>query len=389
MDIVNVSALAQSAFSFSRILTSWAALYPLSTGVFRSMMRVSQLDPVVYYSWASDDSCPGSITYLDTQAVGNFLFPGQPVASNQLQFGSTLLTFQPASAAAAVTIAPSATVTISIAAPGVVSWTAHGLPVGTPVVFHTSGALPTGLVPGTTYYVSLTGYGVNAFSVAATQAAALTGSTITTSGSQSGTQTAAAPTTVLWPSHGLSANESVQFLTTGALPTGLTPATAVYVSALLFTAGSFQVSATPGGSAISTSGSQSGAQTALGGNTVVIQPTLEGTVTSLSAFINASLDSQLSQISTSAYENLLNVSYQTPGIGGNGFVIASLFANAVASDLQLDSGGGMIIMTAPTVDIRGFGGQTFLYDLRWEPPDGSDPVYIFGGTMAWGQAITR
>ncbi|WP_116654425.1 hypothetical protein [Pelagibacterium sediminicola] len=79
-----------------------------------------------------------------------------------------------------------ATVTISNAEPAVVSWTAHGLPNGTPVVFTTSGSLPTGLTPGTTYYV------VNAdtdtFEVAATPG----GSPIDTSGAGSGTHTATA-----------------------------------------------------------------------------------------------------------------------------------------------------------------------------------------------------
>lgn len=78
------------------------------------------------------------------------------------------------------------TVTMTIAAPGVVSWTAHGLSAGDPVSFATTGALPTGLVPGTTYYVVSTN--ANSFSVAAS----LGGSAIATTGSQSGTHTATA-----------------------------------------------------------------------------------------------------------------------------------------------------------------------------------------------------
>lgn len=59
----------------------------------------------------------------------------------------------------------SSAATITIAAPGVVSWTAHGLLAGTPVKFSTTGALPTGLTAGTTYYVSATGLTANSFSV--------------------------------------------------------------------------------------------------------------------------------------------------------------------------------------------------------------------------------
>jgi hypothetical protein len=72
------------------------------------------------------------------------------------------------------------TVTISIAAPGLVSTTLN-LPDLTAITLQTTGALPTGLTAGTTYYtryVSLT-----TFNLSATP----TGALITTSGTQSGT----------------------------------------------------------------------------------------------------------------------------------------------------------------------------------------------------------
>lgn len=80
--------------------------------------------------------------------------------------------------------AKTATVTISVATPGVVSWNAHGLAAGTPVKFTTTGALPTGLTAGTTYYV--VNPAANDFQVAATPG----GAAINTSGSQSGVHTA-------------------------------------------------------------------------------------------------------------------------------------------------------------------------------------------------------
>lgn len=80
----------------------------------------------------------------------------------------------------------SSTVTISIAVPGVVSWTGHGLAAGTAIQLSTTGALPTGLTAGTVYYVvSPT---TDAFSLAAT----VGGAAITTTGSQSGAHTATA-----------------------------------------------------------------------------------------------------------------------------------------------------------------------------------------------------
>lgn len=64
---------------------------------------------------------------------------------------------------------PTATVTISVADPGVVTAAGgHGLTVGSPVVFATDGALPTGLTAGTTYYVISAGFSPTAFSVSAT-----------------------------------------------------------------------------------------------------------------------------------------------------------------------------------------------------------------------------
>jgi len=74
------------------------------------------------------------------------------------------------------------TCTISIANPGVVTDAGHGLENGDPVVFSTTGALPTGLTSGTAYYV--VNKAADTFEVSAT----LGGASINTSGSQSGTQ---------------------------------------------------------------------------------------------------------------------------------------------------------------------------------------------------------
>jgi hypothetical protein len=77
------------------------------------------------------------------------------------------------------------TVTITIAAPGVVTWTAHGRSVNDTIRFTTTGALPTGLAINTTYYVK-TVLSVNTFTVSTSAG----GAAVTTSGTQSGTQTA-------------------------------------------------------------------------------------------------------------------------------------------------------------------------------------------------------
>lgn len=82
-------------------------------------------------------------------------------------------------------------VTTTIADPGVVTLASHGLAAGDPVTFSTTGALPTGITAGTTYYarpdVSLTE--VNEFWLYDTSAHAVTGGAtgrIATTGTQSG-----------------------------------------------------------------------------------------------------------------------------------------------------------------------------------------------------------
>ncbi len=80
--------------------------------------------------------------------------------------------------------ARSSTVTMTIAEPGVVTWNAHGLANGDQVKFSTTGALPTGLTAGTTYFV--VGAAENTFSVSATKG----GAAIETTSTQSGVHTA-------------------------------------------------------------------------------------------------------------------------------------------------------------------------------------------------------
>lgn len=122
---------------------------------------------------------------------------------------------------AAGSLANPATVTITIAAPAVITWTAHGIPVpttsikaATAVLFTTTGALPTGITASTVYYA--VPIDANTFNIATTITNAMAGTFITTSGSQSGTQT-------------------------GSFGVSLTSATVTDVVALGLTAGSWDV----------------------------------------------------------------------------------------------------------------------------------------------------
>lgn len=82
------------------------------------------------------------------------------------------------------------TFTVTIASPGVFTLNSHGFLAGDKVVFSTTGALPTGLTAGTTYYVISAGLTTNDFEVSATAG----GSAINTTGSQSGVHSLVAST---------------------------------------------------------------------------------------------------------------------------------------------------------------------------------------------------
>lgn len=147
-------------------------------------------------------------------------------------------------------ITKSSTVTIDIATPALIHWSTHGLVAGDVVSFETTGALPTGLSVGTNYYVIAAGLTADVFEVATT----FMRSAIVTI-------TIASPAVITWNNHGFNANDQITFSTTGALPTGLTAGTTYYVISAGLTANTFEVSTSQGGSAVNTSGSQSGNQT--------------------------------------------------------------------------------------------------------------------------------
>ena len=73
--------------------------------------------------------------------------------------------------------------TVTIATPGVVTLTGHGFIADSQVFFQTTGALPTGLLVDTGYWVIATGLTANAFQLSLTQG----GAAINTSGTQSPT----------------------------------------------------------------------------------------------------------------------------------------------------------------------------------------------------------
>lgn len=83
------------------------------------------------------------------------------------------------------------------------------------------------------------------------------------------TMTIASPAVVTWGitgnGHGLVAGSPFKFSTTGALPTGVTAGTQYYVIATGLTETTFQFSTSNGGSAVNSSGTQSGVHTGIAG----------------------------------------------------------------------------------------------------------------------------
>lgn len=137
---------------------------------------------------------PGAKMYMTD--AGNVYSFGQNMGSpftilNTYMDGSGNFSFD-TTLSAVPTRQTSHTATITIASPGVVTWASHGLAAGTPVVFTTTGALPTGLSVSKAYYVTNDGnLATNTFAVSDTLAHANAGTgQINTSGSQSGTHTA-------------------------------------------------------------------------------------------------------------------------------------------------------------------------------------------------------
>jgi hypothetical protein len=155
--------------------------YLYSLGRATAVDKEEQLAKVLDVNAVASDICgvaAQTISLAGAILPVSFQNTGQVDTTDRLDHEGLLLGFQYNNGAAI-------TVTITIASPGVVSATAHGLGIGDPIKFSTTGALPTGLTAGTTYYVISAGFGANSFQVSASAG----GAAIDTTGSQSGVHT--------------------------------------------------------------------------------------------------------------------------------------------------------------------------------------------------------
>jgi hypothetical protein len=96
VEIANLAQQTNENFVQSFVLTDWSALYDFTIGGFRSHLRDVISDSVSLYEWASpgvDPSAHGLITYSATLANGFVTYTINPVATDTLQLGSSIITF--------------------------------------------------------------------------------------------------------------------------------------------------------------------------------------------------------------------------------------------------------------------------------------------------------
>jgi hypothetical protein len=90
VDTLDLQAFNSTTFVFSRLLTSWADVYPLADGVFRSYMRVNVDDAIVVYEWSTDN---GQITFSPTAANGTIGYAANPAVNDTIDIGTTVVTY--------------------------------------------------------------------------------------------------------------------------------------------------------------------------------------------------------------------------------------------------------------------------------------------------------
>lgn len=166
-DALNVSSNSKLAVSLPNIAETATVSATAATGTINYDVLTQS---VLYYTTAATGDWTLNIRGNSLTTLNSLMGIGQSLTLAFLVQNLTLA---------------SQTVTITIASPAVIT-TAGTLPSnGTPVSFLTTGALPTGLSVGTTYYV------INASGTTFNVSTTVGGSAVNTSGTQSGTQTAA------------------------------------------------------------------------------------------------------------------------------------------------------------------------------------------------------
>lgn len=245
IDSVLANAVTVSRAGTDTFLGGGTSFSLSSQSDFRSLMGDSTSKWVTTSQASTGGQQPGEVAYFARKTAPTGFLKANGAAISR----STYAVLFAAMCASGV-------VTTTIASPCTIAWAGNTLDWGDRVRLTTTGALPTGLTATTQdYYVSPAAFSAGAsFTVSTKQrteficSMTLASPGVITTLDNTGVAVA----------HGLVANEVVVFDTTGALYTGLTAGTPYFVLAAGLTSTAFQVSTVAGGSAVNTSGTQSG-----------------------------------------------------------------------------------------------------------------------------------
>lgn len=90
MDTVDLNIQNNESFVFRHEITNWSQQYELDLCGFKSQMRKTVNDPLVFYEWAFDNN---NLTIYLKPASGTLSFATNPSAGNIVMIGATFVTF--------------------------------------------------------------------------------------------------------------------------------------------------------------------------------------------------------------------------------------------------------------------------------------------------------
>ncbi len=175
-DLVNTQFGANSA-NWNSVYSSFNA-QSASNAVVNSTFTSASGNWQTTFSTVSSQSAnwgvpAGSILTMATNTLPSGYLPADGSSLNSSVYGNLFNT-----------LVKYSVVTMTIATPCVVTWNNHGLYASDAIKFATTGALPTGIVANTTYYVATAGFAGSSFRLSTIPG----GVTINTTGTQSGVQ---------------------------------------------------------------------------------------------------------------------------------------------------------------------------------------------------------